>query len=253
MARYFDGSDHLKLDSYTSPGYPFSIACWFRADTTTLGFTLAGLDNTSGINFCIVNAQGNVSGDPVRVTCRDPSSGLVPAATTSGYTANTWYHAVGVFDSTSSRSVYINGDDKGSETSTTADPTINALRIGALKFNGADSNEMQGRIAEVGFWDRALTDGEAATLAAGFSPLFVPGLIHYWPFGGALTADDEKRDLISGQTLTAVGNEATADHVPGMIYPAPPFAIEYAAGTPPAGGRVPYEYLYHLAGGAISV
>lgn len=126
-----------------------------------------------------------------------------------------WYHACCVFTSTTSATMYIDGDEGNTETATIA--PSNPTFIGfANIFDGSPLNNFQGRLCEFGIWDVALTADEISDLANGSAPIMVrPGsLKHYFPMWDA----SDTNDRISGDDVdTVTGTPDDEDH-PGQIY-----------------------------------
>ncbi|KKK85173.1 hypothetical protein LCGC14_2775960, partial [marine sediment metagenome] len=185
MARLFDdaSSEYLTINSTVLTATPITMACWFNSDSITAGQMLICItDTATGDHFFYMKAGGDVASDPVRIIARDTGNGV--ADTSTGYSANTWHHACGVFASTTSRSAYLDGGGKISNTTsiTPSAAALDATTIGVLRTN-ALAEYMSGRIAEVAIWNIALTDGEVAILALGYSPLFIhpQSLVAYWP------------------------------------------------------------------------
>src|SRR3990167_11535257 len=163
---------------------PFTMACWFNSDLITIAQRLISIGDTAGTaDEHWLEAAGDIAGDPVGAASRKTNT--VRAASTTGYTAGTWRHACGVWATDADRRAYIDGGSKSTDTSTRAPVGLDSTYIGA----GARSSPvdlMDGRIAEVGIWNAALTDGEVAALARGVCPRYVrpDALVVYVPIWG---------------------------------------------------------------------
>jgi hypothetical protein len=131
---------------------------------------------------------------------------------------NTWHHACGVFAGQTSRSVYL--DAAGKQTGTVDVPLsdYNVTNIGVLGSGAILGNYWDGDLAHAAIWNVALTDAEVASLAIGFSPLFVrpQNLLAYWPL---LRSDN---DIVGGYHMTAFNGPTWIDQPP-IIMPAAPF------------------------------
>jgi hypothetical protein len=92
---------------------------------------------------------------------------------------NTWFAALGVFASSTSRTAYV---DTTSGTNTTNVPsyTVDSLTIGVA---AAQANTFSGDLADFAVWDVALTADDVASLTAGFKPFRVrpQHLLYYVP------------------------------------------------------------------------
>lgn len=83
--------------------------------------------------------------------------------------------------------------------------------------SGANTRGINGKLAEIGVWDRVLTASEVAILAKRYSPLFIPsGLVWYAPIMGK---NSPERDIVGGDSGTLTGTTAFAH--PRIIYPSP--------------------------------
>ena len=81
---------------------PLTLAAWFNSADNTNSQDILGIYGSTTSNQYRLNAGGNATGDPVRAVI-DSGGGPQLAATTTGYSLNTWHHACGVFTSSSSR------------------------------------------------------------------------------------------------------------------------------------------------------
>lgn len=97
-------------------------------------------------------------------------------------------------------------------------PDITATQVISLGGPGAgDPNYTDGKLAEIGIWDRHRTDEERALLARGYSPdHFIDGLKEY------IDGRNAFRNLRGGETGTLTNAPViSTDHPPKMVYPSP--------------------------------
>ncbi len=218
MSRSFDGVADMALRVGSAPltAPPFTIAAWFYK--TVL--------NTAGA-ICVLWLGGDDHSDlrvasNNRVNARIEAGGVGFSADTSEIiTVNTWHHGCGVYKATDDRTSYLDGTDPGTSTDTSVPATPDEFEIG---IRGTAVN-WEGWIGEVGLWNVALIATEVASLASGYSPLFIRpwALVGYWPL-----VRDEDQDLVGGFNLTATNGPGIAEHPP-VIYPAPPSFISIPA------------------------
>ncbi|MFO1185831.1 MAG: LamG-like jellyroll fold domain-containing protein [Bauldia sp.] len=149
---------------------PLSLACWFNVENTGVQQTLMGL-------FASASAA-NVASFTISVT----TSLLINAATSgnaaisSPYAASprVWNHAVGVFSAINARAAYLNGCNKGTNTTSNTPAGINRTSVGVSDASSALSPiGGAGLVALPAIWNVALTDGEVMALARGVSPLLI--------------------------------------------------------------------------------
>ena len=144
----FDGaSDYIQLDtpfSYTN----HTIAAWVYVDSfSSWNAIFAAQDGSSdGIRFSITSDS--------RIYYKLNGSSVYPADTIS---ANNWYHIAVNYDG-STLKIYLDGSLLGDySSSTTIDNSTNAT-IG--KRSDVDTDRMDGNLANVAFWNRALSSDE---------------------------------------------------------------------------------------------
>ena len=229
MARLFDdaSSQYLSYASAVLSAVPISLACWFNTDNTAAEQELISICRSNADHWHSLRASGSIGGDPIRASTFD--GGWNAAQTTTGYSANTWHHACGVWAAADSRSAYIDGGSKHTQTSSRTPTSLDLTYIGANEFSSSPTNYMSGSIAEVGIWNVALTDAEVAILAKGYSPLFVrpQSLVLYIPL-----IRDNDEDLIGGLSFTANGSPTVSAH-PRVFYPSVPIYRMGATGEAP--------------------
>lgn len=172
-------------------------------------------DGTGSVDGFYIQAVGNTAGDPIRASVAAAGS-FGEAATTTGYSANAWQHACGVYTSATSRAAFLNGGGKGTNATNRAPSGLSRTMVG--RYNtGASNVYSDAAIAEAAIWDTDLTDAEVAILATGVSPLFVrpQNLVFYAPLSGS---NGTEIDLIGGASVTWVNSPVKAEH-PRIIRP----------------------------------
>jgi hypothetical protein len=161
---------------------PISMACHFTADDITNGYTLMSLADKDLTNvYYILQARADQSGDPVRAIINDASASPASADTSSGYAANTWYRGAAIFASSTSRSAYLDGGSKVTNITSRTPTGIDRFSIGRIGNTGTE-RYLNGKVAEAGMWDVALSDDDVASLARGFAPILIKlqNLVSYW-------------------------------------------------------------------------
>jgi len=180
--------------------FPYTMACWFRASNVTSTYVIMSLSATSGPYAGLV-AEGGFAGDPVRAF---QTSASTEARTTTGYTANNWHHACGVFTSNSSRTAYLDGGGAVTNTATEGAATGGSnVLIGARRLNSTLGTYFDGDIAEVGIWNTNLTADEIKSLSSGMTcdKVRPQSLVFYAPL---------VRDLIDYKGGLTITNNNTA-------------------------------------------
>lgn len=211
MAYEFNGTNQYLSAAAPINGLtkPFTLAAWFNPDNITSTGALVALSPANG-NYWGLVLGGVLAGDPV-VAIHSSNNNAV---TSSGFVASQWQHGCAVFTSVSSRTVYLNGGSAGTSTAGELSPTAaTELLIGSRRASGALGAYMDGRIAEVGIWNAALTAEEVASLAKGMTcdKIRPQSLVFYAPLVRDL--NDQK----GGLTLTNNNGAIVANHP--RIYP----------------------------------
>ncbi len=221
MALVLNGSSQYGYKTGVSLSYPYSISAWVKCDSDTASGLVVSVEKQSSADYNIIMAAGSIAGDPIRAATYNTS--WCNADSTTGYTTGTWLHVLGVFASATSRAVYLNGGNKGTNT-TSQTAAGDDLVVGAYK-RGAESGFFDGKICHLAIWDIALGDSDATALAAGTAPNEVQSsdLIHWLP----LISDGD--DDVGSANLTLVGS-------PTFDSDTPAFTVDLAASGGGTGG-----------------
>lgn len=209
-ARSFNGSsDFLNVAATPVTAYPLTLAAWFNSSNITVNQHILEVYDTALISGHAIAALGAVAGDPVRA--RSFQNDLfAQASTTTGYSANTWHHAAGVFTSATDRAAFIDGGSKGTNANNRTPTGLDSVGIGRSFSGGTPAQYFNGLVAEAAIWDVALTDSEILQLARGVSPMMVrpSNIVFYAPLVGRFSPEIE---IVGGNNLTVTGAIA-ADH-----------------------------------------
>ncbi len=217
------------LISATSPR-PLSWAQWFKANTRNVIHWMYNNNFQSNDPRFGVEVTGNGSTDLLRMY----SGGYEPSNTFVLSTTD-WTHLGITWDTDDSVAFYVNGVATGTGTKVQGGDTDDGAAIGSLPFSGFD---VDGDLAEFGFWNVILDAAEISALASGISPMLVrpASLVSHPPILGN---DSPEIDLVDSTTWAINGTLTKADHV--GVYRANPmrtFILPVAAAAPPAGIEV---------------
>lgn len=209
MARNFNSSGNLYNGNPPLTDMPISMSCLFYATNNNESQGLISILEDGGDQWYIMYLSNE------RIKAYSRNGGTTPIATSSptNIQKDTWYQATAVFAASNSRSAYLNGADKVTDTNSCSPDSgqINQVSIGKQFAN------FTGQLAELGIWNIALTDVEIETLGKFISPLLVrpQNLVFYLP---AIRDNDE--DLIGGLSMTVGGTPVVSPH-PRVFYIAP--------------------------------
>ena len=154
-------SDITALGSFFS--YTLTINCWFYP-------TISGSVIGQLINLCSTTATNyhqlriNYSTNTVQYGTGTPFF----ATSSASYTTNTWNMATAVGTSITSRTVYLNAANSGTNTASRTITTPDRVCIGFTRSNGNnDIPSYEGYLAEVAIWNETLTTDELTSLYNG--------------------------------------------------------------------------------------
>lgn len=245
MARSFaaGSSEYLTVGSAVLTALPIAMGCMFWADDLDDPYTLMAL-NQGNTNFHYHQLLADGFGATDKLSARTKAGGAIGTAQASiKFTAGAWHHGLAIFISSTSRAVYYDGANSGTNTTDTgAIATSNATAIGAIYSAGGGGGHMNGDIAEAGIWDLSAWPGAtAADKAAEFVRVAVPALAlgyapSFFPLGLAAyhrLLRDEDQDIVGGYDMTPVNTPSITAHPP-MIYPSRPYTVHIAAAPPPS-------------------
>lgn len=210
MARLFNGSTDSIRAATPVTAAPISVSLWARTSSVTLDedpLSIVDMSAAATQRFR-VNFAGTVGGDPVRAV-----TNAAIAASSSGFSANTWHHVLAVFGASNSRAAYIDGGSKGTNT-TSATPTgIDGITIGCRDGDTGAAAFFVGDIAEVAVYDVELSDADALSLAKGKCPKGVrsDNLVYYVSLVRAIM------DYSGAVTLTETATTSVSSH-PRIYY-----------------------------------
>jgi hypothetical protein len=217
MAYNFTAASSQYLSTASTPvtSMPLTIAAWFNSNVSTAQRVIAQIGNTAlagGEVYRLVIPSGaqvlraiSLSGGGF-----GGATTSVQAETASGTVSNqVWNHGAGVFESTTSRTVYLNHSTSASNTTSYSPPTVANIHIGAnLTNNTSAAATWSGLLAEVGVWSAALTADEIKSLSAGMTcdKVRPQSLVFYAPLIRDL------QDVRGGLTIANNNSATVANH-----------------------------------------
>lgn len=215
MAVTFNGSSqYMAYGAALITAVPYAISAIFNGSSyaaTRSG--IAGVYKSSGTtNFFWINANSTP-----RFELSVPN--ITQTTVAVNLSTGVWYVGTGTSASATSRAAYLNGANKATNATNVTPTGLDTTRIALWLYPG-QTYYFTGSLADVAFWNAVLTDQEAASLGAKFSPLLVRpvSIVGYYPLGGAITPPLSTRDVCKQANMTAYNTPTAADH-PKTIYP----------------------------------
>jgi hypothetical protein len=154
-------SQYIEYSAAAVVAAPFTMSIWGRPAISTAALMAMSLCTAGTTPRHYLMFDGATAGDPVTMASLNGATGT--SVTTSSFRANAWNHAVGVVNSTASRAVYLNGQGKGTNTTSVTAFTPNRTLIGA-RINTTVGVFFSGNLAHALILPYALTDDEVFRL-----------------------------------------------------------------------------------------
>jgi hypothetical protein len=216
MSRSFQSSSLQYLQGSLTPpvtGVPFTISCWANCATTASNKNVIVLGNSTGDAYYVIYLNNPGAGNVSFVSQDGLAERFVTATAT--FTANTWFHiGVTAVDNTT-RSVFLNGGNKGTASISSTPSGISIYNVGAYRVSGGSIfSPFDGRIAEVAMWNTVLGDDEIAALARGVNPLRIQksAMRTYNPLWGISSPEPDMSG--NGQELVVGNGSIRGNHAP---------------------------------------
>ncbi|MFZ4672598.1 MAG: LamG-like jellyroll fold domain-containing protein [Flavobacterium sp.] len=235
----FDGiNDFIQAPNYASNS-SFTVSCWVNMSTYNLNslgsndfifFANHSGTNNSSRNFMLGYRNfGNENGFSSYIFNSTGAQLGGYATNQTPPSVNSWHHLVSVFENGTYIKMYLDGVLFYNQTSNV--PTQSNMPSLPLFFGIGVATQfdfLEGKLDDVGFWNRALTETEITNLynsslpQTACLPANIPttGLVGYWPFCG--NANDESGNAnngtVNGATLTTdrFGNANSAYSFDGV-------------------------------------
>ena len=185
--RFFNHGMRITLPSNVEP--PFTFAAFFNCPT-------GASSNRAIISLqqIAVGPRGTIRtslqpdcgpSNPLRLTISDNNgdSGSIATVSSTQFNLGQWHHACGVISSGSSRTVYLDGGNTGT-TTTTNNAYYDTVTVGALQqVSGTQVLAAEKQIAELAVWTKVLSSAEVVALSKGISPNLIArsDLLLYYP------------------------------------------------------------------------
>jgi hypothetical protein len=209
-ARRFNGSNQ-SLTALTSPAdVGLTMACWFKKPNTNIG-TLMSVSRASGF---VSHAIRMHFFGAVQAVTDDGSSGAT-AQSGASFVVGRWHHLAGSFPTANSRSVYLDGRNKATNSSLRSISALTRTWVG--RTASGDHNAVDAAVPAI--WTPELTDAEVALLGAGLHPrLIAPwSLVRCWDLGEQ--GVEIEPGLLGANDFSLVNAPLAVEGPPDLIYP----------------------------------
>lgn len=154
----FDGTNDYALATLPLLSMPVTIMCWARPNTTLAGNGSAvSVVNGDLSQYCTLSFRTTSDATRVWALTRTAGPTFAQAATSTSYAPAAWNHVAGVFTSSTSRAAFLNGGNKGTDTTSNNPGGFVNGYVGTL--NNV-SSFFPGSVDDVRVYTRALSDAE---------------------------------------------------------------------------------------------
>ena len=190
---FVSGSSRMGAGVITPIDPPLTICLWSRPTQNSAALVSLSLQTTTN-NFerLLIYQSGNAAGDPWAYGA-EPASGVGGSFvnSTTSSVINQWDHVALVVESSTLRTLYVNGTPASTNTTSVALNGLDYVLLG-VTFRNTLQSHWTGQLAEVAVYSSALTAPDVASLAAGASPSLVKpaSLAFYSPLTGQNASDD---------------------------------------------------------------
>ena len=194
---------YLKASTINVTAKPITFAAWVKSDTLTPYQGIISLTDNSS-EWLLIWLRG-AAGDNYPAAL-EYATAWKRAIASAAYTTDTWHHICGVFTSSTSRTIYLDGanSSENTESQNVNFNLFDQILIGT--YRTVTAAYFSGKIAGCSIWNTGLSEAQIISLAGGESPLNVASdnLVDFWP----LISD--RYSLINSNHLTAY-NSPTYD------------------------------------------
>lgn len=202
-------SQYLNAALAASLDYPNTLSAQANVSTTAVQTAISLGGNAAGdTNRRVIFASTRViSPDAGSIQAQEASGATGFAADLVTPVSAGWIIPTGVFSNSSARTIYLNGGNKVTNTSSVNTGSLGNVYIGA-RWNTSAGVFFTGDLAECAVWSVALTDAEIASLGKGFKPYRIrpQSLVFYAPLIRNI------QDTKGGLTITNNNSATVAAH-----------------------------------------
>ncbi|SRR6266436_552603 len=171
MALLLNGStDYLTLSSALLPSLaatPFTFACWVKlASLPGTAQAMMSLSKTAGAVNIFQELYWDNANSKLTASAFDGTTSGPAASTATIADTTSWHHCCGVFTSSSSRAVYLDGAAVSSAVAVVTSATVLGLGV-SFAGTATPISLMNGSIALPCIWNIALTQSDVSALIGG--------------------------------------------------------------------------------------
>lgn len=211
MGLLFNGTtQYIRVSSCPVTVTPLTMSFWVKSPVLTNNTTYINLGSTIASDFSCFQLVFVGSWPQTEVTTSTASVDSLKASTLASV-INTVYHVCGVFTSTTSRTIYVNGSNSATDV-TSCLPTsssLNTTSIGVQMNEGVNTGFVNANIYFAAIWNSALSASDVTSLSLGISPRKIQpsNLVRYSRMTGHNSPEPDLMNS-TGWTVTAAPTES---------------------------------------------
>ena len=162
MTTLFDSSSSqlLRYLAAVRDTIPITVTAWFRSTTSSSGQTLLCISDVATDSWWMrLFIRAAAGGQTVLWNIKDAGVQAY-ADTPQSWTVGHWHFAAGRSIDTNAHAAFLDGRYKGSDVTDVDPDVLNRTTIGATELSIGTSGYMEGQIADVRVYNKALSDQE---------------------------------------------------------------------------------------------
>lgn len=221
MARSFVAGSSQYGDTASTPisAYPFSMSVWVKTNAPSATQEAFAMSSSASNNpLAAIRVRGDLTDDIVEWLVRNNASTSgtpISSGPSGGAGGNVWTLVTCVATSVTSRSIFINGANKVTNTTDLTGAWSPTKLCCAALARTTVGNYSTIELAELAVWNAALSDAEVASLfvssQTGKNPseVLTGNCVGYWPFLGTTSPEP---DSIGGIDFTLYNSPSQSTH-----------------------------------------
>jgi hypothetical protein len=200
-SRSFNGTTDKIATGNQTASNPITISAWINpsaAQPTAYGTVFSISNNSTAVAQLLLKTTGKLA---TYLTVGGNSKSIDPGSV--AISNNIWTHVLVVSD-TSTLNLYVNGSLDTLTGFAVAVASTSGIASGIGEDPGTNASFFQGSIADVAFWNVALTTAEISALAKGARPSIIrpKSLSGWWPLDGLQSPEPDLSGNAKNGTLT---------------------------------------------------
>lgn len=155
-------SQYTEIGSGLVTAAPLTLTCWVKVEDITVGQQFACLVNSGGASDWF-SLMVNGGSSKLGMQLNGGGGGFEELVAATAQVSRVWYFVAAVYNSTTSRKFFLNGELQATGSTSCTPASINRFALGGLRRSSPD-NYFTGEVRDARVYNRALTDAEVAAM-----------------------------------------------------------------------------------------